>query len=355
MKIKIISVVIISFVNLSGACFFVNGKRSYVSDNIQDAGLCGIDNYMPHRPILDVLTITDKNSILAYEVERIGVGSGNVVQAHAFDLKNNRMYVQTVVGKPEKGVINQFMLKASYDAGKKTAISSSIPSSYIGHQGIGVQYLANGDTRLWASAGQAIQEHGLKAVRFQYNNNYNISDIQEYQLFEKEGYQVSGSTTPAVSADGRYLIARGYVKGSHLGAQSEIRVFPINIFTDSGNYSDKYLYKWYVDPSIRSAADSKYFLQGIASDGRHVYILAGSYNVDLAKKLYSYKIDGTLIARNEKFFVGNSDARQTGKGTHYEPEGLAFEEVNGNLQLTTSISSGVPGHRKVRIYRLDYR
>lgn len=288
-----------------------------------------------------------KQGELAYELNRVGQGKNNVVQAHTFS--GNYIYTQHVTGKPEFGVINQFTLLNNKHSGNLNAQSASQISSLIGHQGLATQTLKNGDTLLWTSANSNLAEYGTKVVRIRYNSNGDMTEVNIYQLFDIQNYRIKGSTTPTISTDGKWLIVRGYLKQGKQ-SRSEIRLFPLSYFTDDGDYSPFYVKRFLLDDVV--SRDKNYPLQSIASDGKHIFVYAGFYQPDVKKKLYCYSLQGELLAVNDDVQVGKEMALSDGKGQHYEPEGLAFEKINGINTLTMGVASGDKGARKYRIWRL---
>ncbi|AHG85694.1 hypothetical protein EIM44_10865 [Bibersteinia trehalosi] len=272
-----------------------------------------------------------------YNLVRIGDYSGNVVQSFAVDYRNNAIFSQHRGGEPEKCYICHYKI---HEKGILIADSNMQLDGFGGHQGITIQYFDK-NPMLWVSAGININDRGLKAIRF----NYHQSKFEVFQFFDCTNFRRSGSTNPCVSLDQKYIIVRGFNKGSK---KNIIRVLELSKLKGEGDYSDKYLYQWDID-SI--SINKKYPLQGIASDGKIVIIQLGFNDNYINKALLIYTISGNLIFKTKNYSIGKWDAIFTGDGKHWEPEGICFSfDKNNNKRLYHCITSGNKGNRLARIY-----
>lgn len=129
-----------------------------------------------------------------------------------------------------------------------------------------------------------------------------------------------------------------------------IRVWKLADLADGGggDYSQRWIYEW----SVKDLIDAQHPLQGIASDGRRVWIVAGNSKVDLTKRLAVYALNGQRIDDSFEVKLGQNQARMDGVGKEFEPEGLALISEEGRLYLCVGIVSGDKGSRQVRIYRM---
>lgn len=284
------------------------------------------------------LNFNTRNS-LAYELMTInGSSTSRGAQAFAFDERVNLLYVL------EGGAINRYRIT---DGKNISAFDqSAINGTAIGHQGLAIEYLSPSGIKLWSTSSVV----GRAAVRMDYINNGPINTGDVYTLFPSGTFANSTSCTPTISHDQKYLIAHG---GKLPGPISTVRVFDLAmlIAEGPGDYSNRYLYEWSTDNLI----DSSNPVQGTASDGSYVYIVAGGtgFTETVNKRLHVYTIDGTVVETNNNITVGRDDALATPDGTRYEPEGLSMmADSDGRLWLYLGILSGNPGARRFRIYRL---
>jgi hypothetical protein len=297
---------------------------------------------------------------LLYNLKRVGVSPNNVIQSHAFDKKNRKIYTihtsKTVVRGEEYSVINRYELG---QGGVETATDSSLPSDLVGHQGLAVENDDAGKTWLWSSAPSRGPDGpgGAYAVRFKYNPNGAVSDLQRFRLFPGNG---SGSSTPTISHDGKYLIVKynDWKKGEPNRSRYRIRLFDLKTLSAGGpgDYSAQPAYDWSVGPEATdSQMDIGYRapLQNIASDGRLVYILLGTADMVHRNVVAVYTLDGKFQGLNPSVTVGKQEAANDGRGRHYEAEGLVFLNRGGNLSLTLGVASGDKGGRLYRIYEIS--
>ncbi len=155
-------------------------------------------------------------------------------------------------------------------------------AKYIGHQGLGVQH-KDEQTYLWASAGDAVRNAGRSVVRFQYKANDILeqSDVETFLLFGDEFKD--SNTTPCVSQDQKFLIARGRLKKTN---QTILRVFDMKDTKNNHDLTDKYIAQFGID---RITFENKEFpFQGIACDGQVIVVQLGRYNVSVNKMLLVY-------------------------------------------------------------------
>ena len=275
-------------------------------------------------------------SLIRYDVQEInGSTTSRGAQSFAFDDRTRSMFIT------EGGFISR------YNMDGPVAVFQAEPSvdgsAVLGHQGLAVEYLKSG-IKLWSTSVQG----GRFAARFSYVAGTPITTAEVYELFTNISFANSASCTPAVSFCGRYLIAHGIRSGTIRGV---IRVFDIArlVAGGPGNYSDKWLYEF--ETQGLHNADNP--VQGLACDGSTIFAVAGGtgFTASVNKRLFTFTIDGQLIAKEENFRVGRTTAKSDGDGTRYEPEGLAISSgAGGQTTLMAAILSGQPGQRRFRIY-----
>lgn len=296
---------------------------------------------------------------LLYELNRVGVSPNNVIQSHAFDEKNGKIYTihtsKTVVRGEDYSVINRYDLGPG---GEETATDSSAPTNLVGHQGLAVENDAAGNTWLWSSAPSKGPDGpgGAFAVRFKYNPNGAVSNLQRFRLFPGDG---TGSSTPTISSDGKYLIVKynAWKKGEPNRSRYRIRLFDLQTISAGGpgDYSAQAAYDWNVGPEATDSQMDLGFrapLQNIASDGKLVYVLLGTADMIHRNVVAVYSLDGKFQGLNPNMVVGKQDAASDGRGRHYEPEGMVFLNRGGSLVLTLGVASGDRGGRVYRIYEM---
>ncbi|RIY38495.1 hypothetical protein [Psittacicella gerlachiana] len=285
------------------------------------------------------ITIAQDNWLLKHQLISTGPLAGNVTQAFVILPEQGLAYSQRVCGV-KLSCVSRFAYTA--DQYQLVAMDSSIPSAYLGHQGLTWQPTSTG-VKLWASAGTHYKNYGRYIVSFDYQANAQPQEPQVYELFSPS-FNGTGSPTPAISSDNRYLIARGYQRHSY---KSIIRVWDLNQIdlTSEHDLSQKFLYQFALDP-ISLTQD--YPLQGIASDGNFIYVFLGYYLINSPKLLLTYTLEGKLIGR-EFLQVGREMALKLSTLHHWEAEGINV--VDGQLLIT--IVTGDPGKRISLIYSRD--
>ncbi len=214
---------------------------------------------------------------------------------------------------------------------------STLPNDKIGHQGLSIQYI-NGVRYFWGSMSKNSEmTSGNYSVRYQINSE-TIENIVNFKLFSEA--KTVQSTSPAVSYDQKYLIARMTKKLSH-----EIRVFDLKDFISPGDFSGKYKHVFFVKRDQPAKA-----LQAIASDGRRIFLLMGSMNVGEGNSIEIFSLSGERLGSVD-VHQGEEDARNTDSGTHYEPEGLTWLDSKNGKELIVQIATGDIGKRKCKIYK----
>ncbi len=277
-----------------------------------------------------------------FMLKRVGSAKNAVVQGIAIDPRTKYIYTTNVTGKPSKGVINRYRLD---DKNNKTALDAQQPSEYIGHQGITVEPQSS---KLWASAGPGIKNHGWYAVRFAYQPNGKAKNIQTIKLFDK-GYTKGTNSMPTFSPDGKYLVARSAVKKDGQSFNI-IRVFDTSKFNlnTTTDLSKNYLYEWSVDKSLTPTG---FPFQGMATDGKYIYMISGYGNPN-NKKLHVYTLQGKQIQNIQNLTLGKHEAFNDGIQSTWEPEGLAVT-TTPQKQLMVIFATGDKGKRNARVYSID--
>jgi hypothetical protein len=293
----------------------------------------------------------NRNASLRYKLTRTGIGANHVVQSHAFDERNDDLYSLHVsshfVGKDEYAIINRFKISGGIN---QTAVDNSNPSNLVGHQGLAVEHSSDG-TRLWSSAPNNGGPGGAYVVRFKYNPNSDVSAVERYKLFSSD---VRGSTTPNISTDGRYLIAKSAIQGPGKKGHFRIRIFDLRALTTGGpgDYSRNPLFDWETGNELVDVQQSgavEHF-QSIASDGKSVYVLVGSTSVMIPSSVAVYSLGGDFIGINKTVTIGVKAAQSDDSGSHYEMESLAFLKGTHGITMTWGIASGDSGKRIFRIF-----
>lgn len=269
-------------------------------------------------------------------------GQRNGIQSFALDEYNGDIYTLHINGRKNKNLatINRYPLGGGES---KRSIAFTKPlNDVVGHQGLGLEYLSSGAIRLWST----YYKDSRQVVRYAVSDELPVSDVQIYRLFGSD-FRTYVSSTPTVSFDQRYIVAAGKRKGV---AYQTIRVWKISdlVKGGAGDYSKSWMYEW----DVKDIGGAGYPLQGIASDGRRVWIIAGNNRIDVPKRMVTYSLKGELIDRELHVDIGKSKAMLDGRGEVYEPEGLALMDVDDQAFLFVGIVSGDKGFRKVNLYKV---
>lgn len=260
-------------------------------------------------------------------------GSGSysraAVQSAAFDPIGNQIFMlhQKSEIDAEHGSrwasISRHPLKWDLDVGT-SGISADLDE--VGHQGLAVECLPTGGIKIWSSHNYGL--HGGTALRFDYNDDADVSNIQEYILLDSSG---DLSLTPCISSDQRLLIV-GYPKNGDLF----LRVFDLAALREGGpgDYSGAYLTEFPVYPLKASGVIG---FQSMACDGWHIYILASDTTTSLPAAIYCYSIQGELVAKNKNVTLGFAESEVIGSNW-CEAEALLLMPVDGEQRLCVGVN-----------------
>lgn len=228
--------------------------------------------------------------------------------------------------------------------GDMHVVEKTLISPIIGHQGLSIEY--RGVERFfWGSLNKNDEMNsGNYVLRYKINGE-NISGLTAFKIFSE--IKTLQSTTPAVSFDGKYLIAKITRSKEH-----EIKIFNLNIFSIAGDYSERFYKKFTVKRSRDERSPKA--LQSLASDGERIYILNGSFVVGEPNFIDVYTFDGILLNRI-KVDHGENDAVEIDSGTHYEPESLTWFANTNRADLIVQIAAGDKGKRKCLLYKVNER
>lgn len=287
-----------------------------------------------------------------YNLIKDGLSKNNVVQGFAVDEVNGYVYTHHITStgyNHEVAIINRYNL---LDEGTNTAIDYCTEAPGIGHQGISVQYMDDGSTKLWGASPytNVPGNHGTEdsAVRYTYvpSSEGVINDIETFQVFPKSTR--GGSSSPTVSYCGNYLVVEtsGTVNGK---SGNWIRVFDIHKMTVAGDYSNQYLSEFFVSVTHGTGDVA---LQSMVCDGAYIYILAGNSDINNDMTIAVYNMVGELVTEHRKLKVGKSTAANLGSGVFYEPEGMAIATINGTPRILLQIAMDDGGTRDCRVYAL---
>lgn len=269
----------------------------------------------------------------------------SVTQSFVIDNRKNESFSQSLSKLYKNSdVIGARISRYEKVGGDMHVVQKTQIHPIIGHQGLAIQY--KGVERFfWGSLNKNDEKtSGNYVLRYKINDAI-IADLTILKIFSD--INTSQSTTPAVSADGKYLIAKMTRSNEH-----EIRIFDLNVFSSAGDYAEKFHKKFTVkrDKSEKSPKA----LQSLASDGERIYLLNGSFNVGDSNFIDVYTFDGVLLNRI-KVDHGENDAAEIDSGIHYEPESLTWL-INTNVsrpELILQIAAGDKGKRKCLLYKVN--
>lgn len=372
-------------IDLSGKSFFVTSypnKNRYVNGKFLLSGqlITAVDDFLkqPTLATNPVVSAHDSSSSLLWywylTSTWVRGTDSNAVQSLAFDEKNRFIYA--MIESP--GTYNgcSILYRLPMDRGQKWSepLWASDGDRRLGHQGLSVENNRDGFTYLWGTkrnntglTSTTDPQAGCKVIRFPIDNvpSYSTAssatnqwpdrnglyfeNVQEYTLWELTNTEQNSQ--PTISHDQRFLITKMSTNDTH-----RIRVFSVAELAagGSGDYSNKYLYEFSV-PSSNVDAVSGVTIQGIASDGKHIYFLGGrTYISDGAvSRVFVYTLNGELVTYLTNSELGVADAASESGATLAEDENIGFVTVNGQPTLTILVASGQGGLRSHWVYALN--
>ncbi|WP_240730978.1 hypothetical protein [Escherichia sp. E3659] len=283
----------------------------------------------------DVL-IDDSYVLKKIKLYRLGKGRNNVVQSFVIDNKTDRLYTLHVTGKPEKGVVNNFVLGKG--SNQITAYSFQNPTEFIGHQGLTFDYNSG---YLVSSAGDAFSYKGWFITHFKYAERAFPYDVKFTKVFDRP-YNTRVNTMPVLTLDAKYLIVRSKLNGRNL-----LRVYNSEKvdFRNESDISSEENSEWFIDKDLTK---NNYVLQAITADDKYIYLLSGGTNRE-SKRIYVYTLKGELVRKFNNVTVGKKDSLKSGKEKHWEPEGLAIDSKSKSLVIMYAL-----GDHKKRFAQLYY-
>lgn len=296
----------------------------------------------------------------------------NAVQTMAFDEKNRFIYAMF-----ETTTLNtcSVIYRMPMDVGQKMTKPSWAADGDIrvGHQGLAIENNKSGETYIWATkrGNNTVSpdpQSGSKMIRFPVDNvpNYSTAtgavnewsgrnglyfeNVQEFILWPLENTIQNSQAT--LSYDQRFVLSKMNYGDNYI----KIRVFDIEILTSggSGDYSEKFLYEFTV-PRSTYDSDRGVELQGMASDGTHIYFYGGRGDAspDAALNIQIYTLDGKYITGNKVSNIGyNDQLLMDPTATIFEDESLSFLTLNGSKTLVIEIAGGKSGVRSHWLYAL---
>ncbi|EPV3051065.1 hypothetical protein ACV3GL_002676, partial [Escherichia coli] len=283
----------------------------------------------------DVL-IDDSYVFKKIKLYRLGKGRNNVVQSFVIDNKTDILYTLHVTGKPEKGVVNNFVLGKG--SNQITAYSFQNPTEFIGHQGLTFDYNSR---YLVSSAGDAFSYKGWFITHFKYAEQDLPYDMKFTKVFDRP-YNTRVNTMPVLTLDAKYLIVRSKLNGRNL-----LRVYNSEKvdFRNESDISSEENSEWFIDKDLTK---DNYVLQAITADNKYIYLLSGGTNRE-SKRIYIYTLKGELVRKFNNVTVGKKDSLKSGKEKHWEPEGLSIDSKSKSLVIMYAL-----GDHKKRFAQLYY-
>lgn len=250
-----------------------------------------------------------------------GRGAYSIFQTLAYDPTSNLLHAIRVDNTAtQKMVIESYRWGSGKDL---RPVYTSKPTNKIGHQAFAFQYL-NGTRYFWTRGGYDIEnQRSLYARRFQYDLGADISDVQDFKIFNEEEYNPLGHQNVAISPN--YKVA--VFSATRLATSSRvIRVYDLAVFTEPGDYTDKYLFEFAIPKPYTFA------LQGLATDGKYIYTLDGNENYDNFGRVHVFTLDGQEIINDGRMMLGRLDTKALNNTGHYN----LFYEHEGLVMLPTS-------------------
>lgn len=324
---------------------YINGNFTIESNIIKSRGDFSLASDTSGTPFN--LNTAGRQASLRSIMTRLGIGKNNVVQSIAVDEVNRYMYSLSA-STP------YLLCRYNYDNSVyNTAIdyNEDAVGDVLGHQGIGVEQLGNGETLLWGSSGND-NYTGSKVHTFQYRPSADglLIKSEVWILYPQDG--VKQSLTPAISVDQKYLVVARQVnenKGLLVRvfdmqtikkARSEGRFDITNEFLTEFDYLD-------IDavPTVSR--------QAMACDGHNIYVLWATHSIELPDFLLQFDMRGNFIRKYDSHHIGLSDSQAVGAEGLHEPEGLCFvNSPKGGVSLLYQVAHDDAGKRKCYVYEV---
>lgn len=214
------------------------------------------------------------------------------------------------------------------------------PQTIIGHQGLSIQYI-DGKRYFWGGLNERFSDDsGNYAIRYKLTENGAI-DVEFFKVFSDK--KISQSSSPAISADEKFLVVQIVRKNEY-----EIRSFDLKSLSKQGDFSESYSHRFFVNRE--KLINGPHALQALASDGRRVFVLLGSFKVDGENLLNVYTMDGDLL-ESINIDLGKNLAREIGGGTNYEPEGLTWLQTQKGKNLILQVAAGDGKNRSCMLFK----
>ena len=214
------------------------------------------------------------------------------------------------------------------------------PLNIIGHQGLSIQYI-DGKRYFWGGLNERfVDDSGNYAIRYKLTEN-GADDVEFFKVFSDK--KISQSSSPAISADEKFLVVQIVRKNEY-----EIRSFDLKSLSKQGDFSENYSYRFFINRE--KSINGPRALQALASDGRRVFVLLGSFKVNEVNLLNVYTINGDLI-ESINIDLGQNLAREIGSGTNYEPEGLTWLQTKNGKNLILQVAAGDGKNRSCMLFK----
>lgn len=287
--------------------------------------------YLPARPL-------GANAEQISDVALDGPGKGRTIQSMVLDPVSCR-WLATVHLKRAPDTIG---LWETSDGGMDGPLRRVTSHEFAHPQNLSVQMSAHGVVWFWLPDAE-----GLGAKRFRLVENetgLTIADVEHFPLLDAP----LPSNTTAVSADGRYLLILDLtdIGGKQVEA---VRIYRMEdlIGTPKADLID--VAPIHVWPLAAVQQPKGQYRQGLAMIGGTVFVLSGPPKIGPGKWLFSYSIDGKLLA-SDPLDVGLREALSDPGTPSYEPEGLNIIRDGSGFRLTIGIASGAIGNRQFRLW-----
>lgn len=322
------------------------------------------------HPSLSVINNVD-GALQRYNLTRQGTGAGNVSQGFAHDPYKNELYeVHNSGDNPEKTIIEKFSGTGSVaqTSTRNTKGAGSTDITNLGHQELEIAWDSTGTRWFFQTDHEDVSDKSKSILRFKISDDssdstkINIEGRQRIIVHSDSAvsYDQAQFVTPCISLDGKWLITELVEKAN----TTTIRVFDANEVMDAANAAGSEVevdvsgtekFKWEIPKSYNAPG----YLQAMASDGAYLYIFSGNKGDGTGAITDStvtnntidvYTIHGDLIKVFSDVKIGRAEAATDGDGEKYEVEGAGWVWHQGQVFLSTLITSGSSGSRINRIW-----
>ena len=304
------------------------------------------------------LLFAAERAMVRHQYRVVADGAGNIAQSFAkHPLTGERFSINAI------NSIDHVMVRHGVDRGIDLAVEGrSDVNSNIPHQGFFfVPDPANpSDPWIIGSAGRGIAASENKISRFKYREAGTPISFETINVFD-DGTG-GGSTSPSMSASGRYVVVRNAVDAT---GENEIKIFETETLLAAFDAGDQdqvnaHVSSFILDSRFENNAQRDLPIQSLLIDDELVYVIMG-YGDTRGPLAYAVcRHDGTLIAHDLDWQLAAAEAQTVERSASDVSSGLYPREVEsarwafveGAWRPEISVGCGSSGNRTNFIFIL---